>query len=93
MQERHSLVLVVEQVTQLWSQRTQLLPESANPLRQLVQAVAELQVAHPTGQTTGTPPTVATATFGVGLTKHDPLVSEYPLMQVVQAVAEVQAWQ
>lgn len=53
----------------------------------------EVQAAQPVGQTTGTPPTLATATLGEGLTMQAPLVSEYPLMQEVQAVSDVQVWQ
>ena len=71
----------------------QVLPCRANPFKQLVQTTVELQVPHPTGQSTGTPPTTALARLGLGLAKHDPLIRENPVMHMVQLAEEVQVLQ
>lgn len=52
-----------------------------------------MQVPHPTGQSTCTPPTTALARLGLGLAKHDPLIRENPVMHMLQLVGETQVLQ
>ena len=81
------------QVRQVLSHCTQKFPCRANPFKQLVHTLVEVHVPHPTGQSTGTPPTTALARLGLGLAKHEPLKSENPLMHSLQLDDEVQVLQ
>jgi hypothetical protein len=93
-QERHYSLLVVEQVTHDEWHGTQLVDDKENPIKHELQIVADVQVAHPTGQSTGTPLIELLETISDGEFPHEPsALIEKPIIQVVHVVASVQTSQ